>query len=78
MSPEERELLNKCVSLTEDNNKMLLSIKRGMRWASITRAVYWLFIIGASVGAFYFLQPYIDQLKGVYSGASDVLSSFGE
>ncbi len=76
MSPEERELLNKCVTLSEDNNQILHSIKRSMRWASITRAIYWIFIIGSAIGALYFLQPYIDQLKSVYSGAGDVLGGF--
>ena len=76
MSPEERELLEKSVSLAEDNNKMLHSIKSSMRWASITRAIYWIFIIGSAVGAYYFFQPYIDQLKDVYSGAGDVLNNF--
>ncbi len=76
MSPEERELLNKCVGLAEENNKILHSMKRSMYWASITRAIYWIFIIGSAVGAFYILQPYIDQLTSIYSGAGDVLNNF--
>ncbi len=76
MSPEERELLNRSVSLAEENNKILLSMRRSQRWASITRAIYWIFIIGSAVGAYYFLQPYIDQLKDVYSGAGDALNNF--
>ena len=78
MSPEERELLNRCVTLTEENNKMLHSMRRGMRIASITRAVYWIFIIGSTVGAFYLLQPYIDQVKNAYTGAGDMLNSFNQ
>ncbi|MFA6076846.1 MAG: hypothetical protein WC735_02100 [Candidatus Paceibacterota bacterium] len=69
MSPEERELLNRSVALAEENNKMLHSMRRSMRLASITRAIYWIFIIGSAVGAFYLLQPYVDQLKDVYGGA---------
>jgi len=76
MSPEERELLNRSVSLAEDNNKMLHAMKRSMRMTSIMRALYWIFIIGSAVGAFYLLQPYIDQLKDVYSGAGDVINNF--
>ena len=76
MSPEERELLTRSVNLAEENNKILLYIRRSQRWASITRAIYWIFIIGSAVGAYYFLQPYIDQLKDVYSGAGDVLNNF--
>ncbi|OGI94251.1 hypothetical protein A3A03_03200 [Candidatus Nomurabacteria bacterium RIFCSPLOWO2_01_FULL_40_18] len=76
MSPEERELLNKAVSLAEENNKMLHSMKRSQRWSSIARAIYWIFIIGSAVGAFYLLQPYIDQLKDAYDGVSDTINNF--
>jgi len=73
MSPEERELLKRSVVLAEENNKILLSMQRGQRWASIMRAVYWIFIIGSTVGAFYLLQPYIDGVKGIYQ---DVTTGF--
>ncbi|MEK7539563.1 MAG: hypothetical protein AAB595_02925 [Patescibacteria group bacterium] len=67
MSPEERELLNRSVSLAEDNNKMLRYIKSSMRWSSIARAIYWIFIVGSAVGAFYLIQPYTDQIMKVYN-----------
>ena len=77
MSPEERELLKKSLSLAEDNNKILHSIRRSMRLASFVRAVYWIIIIGSAVGAYYFIQPYIDQLVGVYSGTKSNLNEIG-
>lgn len=76
MSPEERELLNKSVTLAEENNKILRSMRRSQRWGSVARAIYWIFIIGSAVGAFYLLQPYIDQLKDVYGNASGILKNF--
>ena len=76
MSPEERELLNKSVALAEENNKILHSMKRSQRWTSIARAIYWILIIGSALGAYYFIQPYIDQLIGIYSGAGDMLNNF--
>ena len=47
-----------------------------MRWASVARAIYWIFIIGSVVGAYYLIQPYIDQIASVYSGAKSNLDSF--
>jgi len=76
MTPEERELLDKSVRLGEENNQILRSMRRSQRLASIARATYWIIIIGSAVGAFYLLQPYIDKVKNVYSGANDVLNSF--
>ncbi len=76
MDPEERELLQRSVALAEENNKMLHSMVRSQRIASIFRAIYWVFIIGSAIGAYYVLQPYLSQLMGVYSGAGSILDGF--
>ena len=77
MSPEERELLNRSVELSEDNNKILHSMRRAQCISSIISFVYWVFIIGSAVGAYYFIQPYIDQIMSVYSGAMSDLDGVG-
>ncbi|KKU50461.1 MAG: hypothetical protein UX71_C0001G0116 [Parcubacteria group bacterium GW2011_GWA1_47_10] len=66
MSPEEREMLLKSVALAEENNKMLHSLTRSMRWGRIARIVYWTLIIGSMAGAYYFIQPYAEQILGIY------------
>ena len=76
MSPEERELLNRSVLLAEDNNKILHSMKRSMFWARVMSALYWILIIGISVGAFYFVQPYLDQVMKTYGSVSNALKNF--
>jgi hypothetical protein len=76
MSPEERELLNRSVILAEENNKILHSMKRSMLLARIMGVIYWLLIIGISIGAFYFLQPYMDQLLKTYVNVSAALKNF--
>ena len=78
MSPEERELLNKSVSLAEENNKILHSMKRSMQWASVARAIYWVFIIGTAIGAFYLIQPYVDEVKNMYQSVGDGFKSLRE
>ena len=75
MSPEERELLSRSVSLGEENNRMLHSMRRSMRMASFMRALYWILIIGSAVGAFYFIQPYTDEIMKVYNDARNNLGS---
>lgn len=76
MDPESTKLLQETLELTQENNKMLHSIGRSMRMARVMSFLYWAFIILSAIGAFYLLQPYLDQLKSVYSGASDVLKNF--
>ncbi|MBI2631269.1 hypothetical protein HYW73_03600 [Candidatus Nomurabacteria bacterium] len=78
MSPEERELLEKSVALAQENNNILLSMRRSMRLARVMTLIYWLFIIGSAVGAFYLLQPYLNDLQNVYSGAGDLINNFKE
>ena len=75
MSPEERELLERTAELAKENNHMLHSIKRSMRFARIMSIVYWVFIIGSAVGAYYLIQPYLETVSQAYGGAK---SSFGD
>ena len=58
--------------LAEENNKMLHKLYRHTRVNFYMRLLYWLLIAGATVGAFVFLKPYVDTVRGVYS------STFGE
>lgn len=46
--------------MTEENNKILISMRRTARFGVIMRCAYWAIIIGLSIGAFYFIQPYIN------------------
>lgn len=77
MDPESKKLLEETFNLAQENNKMLHSIRRSMRLARIMSFVYWALIIGSAVGAYYFIQPYIDQLIGIYGGAQSNLDSIG-
>ena len=76
MDPESQKLLEENLALSKENNEMLHSIRRSMRMARFMSILYWVFIIGSAVGAFYLIQPYIEQLREVYSGANSVLEGF--
>ncbi|MEK7185125.1 MAG: hypothetical protein AAB726_00705 [Patescibacteria group bacterium] len=75
MDPKDRELLEKTFDLAEENNHLLRSMRRSMRFSQAFRVVYWLVIIGLSVGAYYVIQPYVDQLMGVYGSFSNDYSN---
>jgi hypothetical protein len=75
MTPEERALLQKVANTVEENNQILRSIWNSMRWARIWRVVYWTIIIGSAVGAYWFIQPYIDMLLNVYTDAQTNINS---
>jgi len=67
MDPESKKLLEETLELEQENNKILHSMKRSMALARIMNVVYWLIIIGISIGAFYFVQPYFNKVLGLYN-----------
>ncbi len=67
MNPQDRDLLQKTYDLAKDNNKILHGIRRSNRWSAVMRVIYWAVIIGASFGAYYYIQPYLDTAMKAYS-----------
>lgn len=72
MDPDSKRLLE----LVEENNRLLRALHRSMRVGRVLRVIYWILIMGTALGAFYFLQPLIDQLISAYKDASSVLKNF--
>ncbi len=64
MTPEERNLLERTHKLVEENNQILVKMRRSNRYALVFRVLYWVVIIGISFGAFYLIQPYINAITG--------------
>lgn len=75
MTPEEHELLRRSIALSEENNDILRGIQSSMRLARFMTFLYWLVLIGVSVGAYYFAQPYIEKAINVYKVAQVQLDS---
>lgn len=78
MQPEEREMLKKTLELSRENNKMLQSIKRSMFVGRIFRVAYWVIVIGAAVGLYYYIEPYLDGAIGAYGSIKGDLKNFGD
>lgn len=52
--------------LLEENNHILRKLHRSVIWGRIFKIIYWVVIIGVAIGAFYFIQPYIESLRDTY------------
>jgi predicted PurR-regulated permease PerM len=61
-----------------ENTKIVTKIRRVQKRASTIRALYWIFIILLGLGAFYFITPFIDQLKSVYGVGEGGGSNFSD
>ena len=70
MTPEERSLLERTHELAKENNELLRNLKRRARLSNVMKILYWVVIIGISLGAFYFIQPYVDMVRGLTGGSS--------
>ncbi|MFA6227197.1 MAG: hypothetical protein WC631_01815 [Candidatus Paceibacterota bacterium] len=75
MNPNEKELLQKTHDLSEENNKILRSIRRSNRLSSFFRVIYWIIIIVAAFGTYWFIQPYLNMVSNVYSGIQNDLKT---
>ncbi|MEI6296048.1 MAG: hypothetical protein WCO84_00165 [bacterium] len=65
----QEEILN----LTRENNKILRSMRGSQRRTSFFQAIYWLFIIGSAMSAYYYLQPMFDSaMKGYQDTVSKI------
>lgn len=78
MQPEERQMLKKALELSQENNEMLRSMKRNMFIGRIFRIAYWIVIIGAGVGAYYYIEPYLDGAVSAYGSIKGDVQSFGD
>jgi len=75
MTPEEKSLLERTYKLAEENNSILRGIRRTNRWGIAFKTFYWVVIIGATFGLFYFLQPYIESSRDLINQASKSIKS---
>ncbi len=54
-------------TLAQENSRMLQGIYRRARINMVVNVVKWVVIIGISIGAFYFIQPFLDTVVDSYS-----------
>jgi hypothetical protein len=74
MDLEDRDKFEKVISLAEDNNRMIKKLYRALRWSRVFRVIYLVIIIGASLGSYYYIQPYLESLGDTYGGIKDAIS----
>lgn len=75
MNPSEKDLLEKTYELSKENNNILRGIRSSNRWSMFFRILYWIIIIGIAVGAFYYVQPYIDMVLKAYGSIKGDLNN---
>ena len=75
MDEDIKKLLSDNLAVNKANNEMLKKLVLYQKWNQIYKIVYWSIIILSVLGAFYFVQPYLGSILGIYNGgvgASDI------
>lgn len=59
--------------LLQENNEILHKLRRTQRIHGVSRIFYWVIILAVSFGAYFWVQPYLENVQDAYS---DVLGKF--
>lgn len=69
---ELKELVKKQAVLNADTNRMVHKLHRQVWWGRVWSIVWWAgILILSSAAYYYYLQPYVEQLVGLYGNAQD-------
>lgn len=64
---ELRDLVKRTLALTEENNRILRSMRSAARWGRFFSIVWWILVIAVSGAAYYYyLAPYVQQAEKIY------------
>jgi hypothetical protein len=62
----------------EENNKLLKKIHATARWNMMLGLIKWVVYFAIIIGTYAILQPYINQMLGVYGGIQDSASTLSD
>ena len=71
-----QEKLEEIYKISLENNHLLHGMRNRERIGNILRVVYWLVILGALGGAYYYVKPAIDSISANKSKIQDTLNQF--
>ena len=66
MDHESSQMLRRLTELAEENNKILHHMQNKARWGTFFSTIKWILFVAITLGAYVFVQPYIDQTLKFY------------
>ena len=73
---ELKVLLRENIEVSKESLKLLKKINRGRIFGNVFTTFKWTLIIGISLGAYYYIEPflskYLDLMKGLTSGVENI------
>lgn len=77
MDPESKKLLEKTYELALENNEMLKKVRGVQKRAFLMSLVKFLIFVGITLGAYYYVEPYLNQMLSIYSNLSGITGEGG-
>ncbi len=77
MDAESKKLLEKTYELALENNEMLKKVRGVQKRAFLMSLVKFLIFVGITLGAYYYVEPYLEQFLGIYSNLSGITGEGG-
>lgn len=72
------EKLDLIYEMTLENHEVLKSIRRQQYFANAVRVLYWLVILGALGGAYYYIRPIVSMLSENGGKIEETLNQFNQ
>ena len=72
MDPQEKQMLEKLLEMTEQNGKILRGLHRQMVLSKVFTILYWAVIIGLAIWSFNMIQPYLGMMTGLAGKAQQI------
>lgn len=70
MEPYQKELLERLTKQSEENSRILKSLRSHARFGMFFSIIKWTIIIGPIVWAYFYLQPYFGSISQLYDTIS--------
>jgi len=75
MAPEEKDLLERTLKLSEENHKILLDLRSRARWSTLWGLIKLLLIVGPLILGYVYLEPYLGSFKDTLGNAQDIFQT---
>ena len=75
MDSEIKELLKANLELSKENNEMLRKVRRVQKRAYAAKIAYWVIVLLLTLGAYYYIQPYIQKVTDFSNGLNKLIQS---
>ncbi len=76
MTPEEKVLLDRTLKLSEENNKILLDLRKSVRLAFLWGLMKFVLIVGPLILGYIYLEPYLGSYMDTIKSAQELLQGF--